>query len=102
MRLYFKVKITLYESQNKNEGGYIENHSDGTYIIRINKNFQEDHSYSREASIKRTLSHEIQHVIQGLERNVKAGRFAVVGETQREHLFKLLKRGKLKNISRRE
>ena len=96
MRLYFKVKITLYESHNKNEGRYIENHSDSTYTIRVNKNFQENYSIQQEDSIKRTLSHEIQHVIQGLERNVKAGRFAEVGGTRQEHLYKLLKRGKLK------
>ena len=90
-----KIKVTFYEWQ-KNKGGQIENHSDGTYTIQINKNFQENHSLQQEDSLKYTLSHEIQHVIQGLERNVKAGQFADVGGTRREHLYKLLKRGTLK------
>ena len=78
------IKITFYESQNKNEGGSIQNLSDGTYTIRVNKNFQEDYSIQQEDSIKRTLSHEIQHVIQGLERNVKAGRFTNAGKGRRQ------------------
>ena len=91
-----KIKVKFYESQNKNEGADVQNHLDGTYTIRFNEKFRENHSSQREDSQKRTLAHEIQHVIQGLERNDKAGRFTDIGGTQRKHLYQLLKRGKLK------
>ena len=91
-----KIKVKFYESQNKNEGGSIQNHSDGTYTIRIKEKFRENHSSQREDSQKRTLAHEIQHVIQGLERSIKGSRNGDVGGSRDEHLYQLLKRGKLK------
>ena len=88
-----KIKVKFYESQDENEGGSIQNHSDGTYTIRINKDFQEANNWKH---IHLTLSHEIQHVIQGLERSIKGSRIGDVGGSRDEHLYQLLKRGKLK------
>ena len=91
-----KIKVKFYESQDENEGGSIQNHSDGTYTNRINEKFRENYSSQREDSQKLTLAHEIQHVIQGLERSIKGSRIGDVGGARDEHLYQLLKRGKLK------
>ena len=48
------------------------------------------------ASARVTLLHEVQHVVQGLDRSIRGSRFADLGGAQQEHLYKLLKRGKLK------
>lgn len=90
-KLVNKIIVKFY-GDPENHRGQIENHSDGTYTIRVNKDFQEANNRKQ---IPFTLSHEIQHVMQGLERNVKAGRFADVGGTIREYLYQHLKRGKL-------
>ena len=88
-KLVNKIIVKFY-GDPENHRGQIENHSDGTYTIRVNKNFQENFSVQQQDSIKRNLSHEIQNVMQGLERNVKAGRFAYVGGTRREYLYQHL------------
>jgi hypothetical protein len=90
-KLVNKIIVKFY-GDPENHRGQIENHSDGTYTIRVNKDFQEANNRKQ---IPFTLSHEIQHVMQGLERNVKAGRFADVGGTIREYLYQHFKRGKL-------
>jgi hypothetical protein len=87
-----KIKVKFYEGPSY-QGGSTENHSDGTYTIRVNKDFREANNWKQ---VPLTLSHETQHVIQGLERSVKGGRFADVGGTREELLYKLLKRDKLK------
>ena len=88
-----KIKVKFYESQDKNDGGTTENHSDGSYTIRVNKDFREANNWKQ---VPLTLSHEIQHVIQGLERSVKGNRFADLGGAREGDLYRLLKRGKLK------
>lgn len=90
-----KIKVKFYESQDKNEGGSIQNHSDGTYTIRTNAKFQEENGSVRAAAME-TLRHEIQHVIQGMERGVRWSRYNDVGGTREGDLYQLLKRGKLK------
>ncbi len=85
-----KIKVKFYESQDKNEGGSIQNHSDGTYTIRTNAKFQEENGSVRAAAME-TLRHEIQHVIQGLERSIKGIRISDVGGARDEHLYQLLK-----------
>jgi hypothetical protein len=72
-----KINIKFYEGQEL-EGIAAENHSNGTYTIGINTAFREKNNW---ASIHPTLSHEIQHVIQGLERGVRGGRKNDVGGT---------------------
>lgn len=70
MRIYQEdsYKIKIYEPQEKTKGADVQNHSDGTYTIRVNKDFREANNWKH---ISLTLSHKIQHVIQGLERGVR-------------------------------
>jgi hypothetical protein len=75
-----KIKIQFYEGQEI-EGGTAENHSNGTYTIGINTAFREDNSEEFSGATLGTPLHEIQHVIQGLERSVRGGRKNDVGGT---------------------
>lgn len=68
-----KIKIQFYEGQEL-EGIAAENHSNGTYTIGINTAFREDNSEEFNWAVLGTPLHEIQHVIQGLERSVRGGR----------------------------
>ena len=88
-----KIKVKFYESQNENEGASVQNHSDGTYTIRINKDFRETDS-----DRLFLLTHEIQHVIQGKDRGFRSfpKKDNALGGITSSYLYKLLKRGKLK------
>ena len=75
-----KINIQFYEGQEL-EGIAAENHSNGTYTIGINTAFREDNSEELYPSALGTPLHEIQHVIQGLERSVRGGIKNDVGGT---------------------
>ncbi len=62
-------------TNGKRKGGYTGNYSDGTYVIGINKNFREKENRGRVLfSARSTLLHEVQHVIQGLDKRVRGVR----------------------------
>ena len=88
-----KIKVKFYESQDENEGGSIQNHSDGTYTTRINEKFRE-----KDSDRLFLLTHETQHVIQGKDRGFRSfpKKDNALGGITSSYLYKLLKRGKLK------
>ena len=83
-----KIKVEFYESQNKNKGGSIQNHSDGTYTNRINEKFRE-----KDSDRLFLLTHETQHVIQGKDRGFRSfpKKDNALGGITSSYLYKLLK-----------
>ena len=88
-----KINVKFYEGPEQ-EGGSVENHSNGTYTLRINKDFRETNS--GRGAIRPVILHEIQHVIQGLERSLRGARSNDVGGSNFKLLYNQLKKGALK------
>ena len=87
-----KINVKFYEGPQQ-EGGSVENHSDGTYTLRINENFPKE-----SGDRLFLLSHEIQHVLQGKERGLRSipERGNSLGGTTADRLFRRLKNRVLK------